>query len=155
MCCTLNLVGVCAVESCIRAVSFFALIQKLYNFFSSSTHCWSIMLQYLKALSGTQSTLVVKKVSDTRWSARSDATKALSKGYRYFQEALKFISEDGNQKTDTHYEAITILKHLSKLETVFLADFWDVILERFNQVSNRKHWSLIQLLNLLNLSWIL
>ena len=78
------------------------------------------MLQYLKAESGTQSTLVVKKVSDTRWSARSDATKALSKGYRCFQEALKFISEDGNQKTDTHYEAITILKHLSKLGNCFL-----------------------------------
>ena len=94
---SLNLDGVCAVESCIAAVSFFAPIQKLYNFFSSSTHCWSIMLQYLKAESGTQSTLVVKKVSGTRWSARSDATKALSKGYRCFQEALKFISEDGNQ----------------------------------------------------------
>ena len=93
------------------------------------------MLQYLEAESGTQSTLVVKKVSDTRWSARSDATKALSKGYRYFQEALKFISEDGNQKTDTHYEAITILKHLSMFETIFLVDFWAVILERFNQVS--------------------
>ena len=50
-------------------------------------------------------------------------------------EALKSISEEGNQKTDTCYEAITILKHRSKLETVFLADFWAVILERFNQVN--------------------
>ena len=52
-----------------------------------------------------------------------------------FSRSLKFISEDGNQKTDTRYEAITILKHLSKLETVFLADFWAFILDRFNQVS--------------------
>ena len=108
---------------------------KLYNFFSGSTHRWSVMLQYLKAESGTQSTLVVKKVSDTRWSARNDATKALSKGYRCLEEALKLISEDGNQKIDARYEAIIILKHLSKLETIFLADFWAVILERFNQVS--------------------
>ena len=96
----LNVVDVCTVESCIGAVSFFAFIQKLYNFFSGSIHRWSVMLQYLKSESGTQSTLVVKNVSDTRWSARSDATKALSKGYRYSQEALKFISEDGNQKTN-------------------------------------------------------
>ena len=34
-----------------------------------------------------------------------------------------------------HYEAIIALKHLATLETVFLADFWAVILERFNQVS--------------------
>ena len=97
----LNLVGVCAVDSCIGTVSFFAFIQKLYKLFSCSTNHWSVMLQYLKAESGTQSTLVVKNVSDTRWSARSDATKVLFKGYKCFQEALKLISEDGNQKTDT------------------------------------------------------
>jgi len=59
----------------------------------------------------------------------------LSKGYIYFQEALKLISENVNQKVDTRYEAKAILKQLSKLETVLLADFWAVILERFNQVS--------------------
>ena len=84
------------------------------------------MLQYLKAENGTHSTLIVKKVSDTRWSARSDAilclATALSKGYGCFLESLKFISEDENQKTDTRYEAITY-------------DLWAVILERFNQVS--------------------
>ena len=63
---SLNLVGVRAVKSCTGTVSFFALIQKLYNFFSGSTHRWSVMLQYLKAESETHSTLVVKKISDTR-----------------------------------------------------------------------------------------
>ncbi|XP_013776641.1 zinc finger MYM-type protein 1-like [Limulus polyphemus] len=132
---SLNLVGVCAVESCIGAVSFFGLIQKLYNFFSGSTQRWSVIPQCLKAESGSESTLVVKRASDAILSTRADATKALSKRYSYFQEALKLISEDVNQKVDTRYEANTILKQLSKLETVLLADFWAVILERFNQVS--------------------
>ena len=35
---SLNLVGVCAVESCIGTVSLFALIQKLYNFFSGLSY---------------------------------------------------------------------------------------------------------------------
>ena len=79
--------------------------------------------------------MVLKRASDTRWSARADATKVLSKGYIYFQEALNLISENVNQKVNTRYEAKAILKQLSKLETVLLADFWAVIFERFNQVS--------------------
>ena len=76
---SLNLVAVCAAESCTGAVSFFGLIQKLYSFFSASTQRWSVMLQCRKAESGSESTLVLKRASDTRWSARADATKALSK----------------------------------------------------------------------------
>lgn len=37
---SLNLVGMCAVESCIDAASFFGFIQTLYIFFSASTHRW-------------------------------------------------------------------------------------------------------------------
>ena len=78
---------------------------------------------------------VLKRASDTRWSARADATKALSKGYICFQEALKLISGDVNHRANTCYEAKAVLKQLSKLETVLLADFWAVILDRFNQVN--------------------
>ena len=90
---SLNLVGVCTVESCTGAVSFFGLIQKLYNFFSASSQRWLVMLQCLEAESEGESTLVLKRASDTKWSARADATKALSKVYICFQEALKLISE--------------------------------------------------------------
>ena len=34
---SLNLIGVCAVESCVEATNFFSLVQKLFTFFSAST----------------------------------------------------------------------------------------------------------------------
>ena len=37
---SLNLVGVHSVDSCLQAVSYFATIQSLYNFFSASTYRW-------------------------------------------------------------------------------------------------------------------
>ena len=42
--------------------------------------------------------MVVKRVSDTRWSARADATKALCKCYDFIVESLHVLSEDINQK---------------------------------------------------------
>ena len=122
-----------------------SVLYKNYNFFSASTQRWSVMLQCLKAESEGESTLVLKRDSDTRWSARADATKALSKGYICFQETLKLISEDVNQRTNTCYEAKAVLKQLSKLETVLLADFRAVILDRFNQVSKSPQHETLEL----------
>ena len=45
---SLNLVGTCAAESCIEAVSFFVTTQALYNFFSSSSHTWGFLLSHVK-----------------------------------------------------------------------------------------------------------
>ena len=130
---SLNLVGVCAVESCAEAISFFGIVQQIFPFFSASTHRWSILLKSL----GSQ--LVVKRVSDTRWSARADATKALAKGYTSIQEALKCIMEDENQKAEARSDAKNLLKRLSSLETAFMAIFWYKILDRFNKVSEHLH----------------
>lgn len=69
---SLNLVGLSAVDCCTDAVSFFGFVQQLYTFFSASTHRWSILSDCL----GPKG-LTVKSLSDTRWSARADAVKAL------------------------------------------------------------------------------
>ena len=73
---SLNLIGVCAVESCVEATNFFSLVQKLFTYFSASTSRWGILVQYLEG-----EKRVLKCLSDTRWSARAEATKALSEGY--------------------------------------------------------------------------
>nr|XP_042913733.1 zinc finger MYM-type protein 1-like [Parasteatoda tepidariorum] len=73
---SLNLVGVAAIESCELAISFFGLIQSIYNFFSASTHRWAILSEKLK------NKLTVKSLSITRWSAdAAEATKSLQEGY--------------------------------------------------------------------------
>ncbi|GFR18135.1 hypothetical protein TNCT_211211 [Trichonephila clavata] len=46
----------------------------------------------------TDSELVVKRVNDTRWCVRADATMALSKDYSSFQKVLQVIAGDGTQK---------------------------------------------------------
>lgn len=67
---------------------------------------------------------VVKRLSDTRWSARADAINALSEGYLQIQEALSRLSEDPKQDRDTANEARSLNKKLDKLETVFLTILW-------------------------------
>lgn len=145
---SLNLVGVCAVESCVGAISFFGLVQAMYNFFSASTHRWTVMLEHLEDKDGERhqnSTLVLKRATGTRWSARADAIKALSYGYSSFQTALQVIAEDVNQKPDTKNEATCLLNDLSKKENVIMAGFWAAILDRINGVSKSLQKETIEL----------
>ncbi|GFR04711.1 uncharacterized protein TNCT_239041 [Trichonephila clavata] len=66
---------------------------------------------------------VVKRVNNTRWCARADATMALSKGYSSFQEALQVIAEDMTQKLQVIHEVKCLLKDLSKKENTTMAGF--------------------------------
>ena len=68
---TLNLVGVDSVESCKEAILYFGRIQQMYNFFSSSPQRWEI----LKEVVGHS----LHSISKTRWSARIDAVKPVTK----------------------------------------------------------------------------
>ncbi|XP_065650283.1 zinc finger MYM-type protein 1-like [Hydra vulgaris] len=60
---------------------------------SVSTHRWDVMMTHVK---NQQECLVPKYPSDTRWSARADAAKAVFKGYHQLQSALQEISRDCN-----------------------------------------------------------
>lgn len=77
---TLNLVGV---HSASAAVNYPSLFLHVYAFFSSSTHTWNVLLSAVIKIS-------VKRVSETRWSARCDAVKALKSG---FTEILNILEE--------------------------------------------------------------
>lgn len=140
---SLNLVGVSATESCVNAISFFGLVQKLFNFFSASTHRWAVMSECLENEAG--STLVLKRVTGTRWCERADATRALSHGYSSFQKALSILAEDVKQKPETIHDAKCLLKDLSKRETAVMSDFWAVILERIDAVSKSLQKETIEL----------
>lgn len=135
---SLNLVGVCAVESCVGATSFFGLVQSMYNFFSASTHRWGVMLKCISDQDNDHPegrVLVVKRVSDTRWCSRADAAKALSEGYTALQRALMVIAEDTSQTPYTIHEAKCLHNDLRRKENVIMAELWATILERINLVS--------------------
>lgn len=126
---SLNLVGSCAVESVTEAVDFFSTLQELYNFFTISTHRWEILVQ--------RTSLRVKSLSQTRWSARHDACYALEKEWSAIIGALEFIAESRDEKPTTRSEATGLQRKLQHLETAILVIVWNVILDRFNAASKK------------------
>ncbi|XP_023223874.1 uncharacterized protein LOC111625076 [Centruroides sculpturatus] len=65
----LNLAGVHAASTTPGMITFFSTVQRLFNFFSSSTTRWDILMKCLK--------LSLKSFSDTRWSSKASAIKVL------------------------------------------------------------------------------
>lgn len=124
---SLNLIGTAAAECCQNAVSFFSFLQELYNFFSASTSRWEVLLG-----EGSRS---VKGLSQTRWSARSDACEALRKSWKQIFTALTKLSDDVQQKPVTRHIAAGLLREMSKLETCIMVEFWGRILKRMNAVN--------------------
>ncbi|XP_065662667.1 zinc finger MYM-type protein 1-like [Hydra vulgaris] len=123
---SLNLVGQCSVSECINSINYFGVLQSLYSFFVASTHRWDL-------LKGNHVTL--KRLSDTRWSCRSDASKSLVENFDGIHAALCHIAEDTEEKSDTRHEALCLLNKITKLEFAFMAVLWHHILKRFNAVS--------------------
>ena len=79
--------------------------------------------------------LVVKSLSDTRWSARADAVKALCAGYEAIKSALLDIGVDDQQNGTTRHDAKSLAGSMDTLETALMSVFWNVILTRYNETS--------------------
>ncbi|OCU00520.1 hypothetical protein XELAEV_18006298mg [Xenopus laevis] len=115
-----------------EAVSFFYILQQLYNLFSASTARWEMLISHLQ-----RKATVVKNLSTTRWSARSDACLSLRRSWKEIIEALDAIDDDVSQTPTTQNQAAGLSKNLQKLETAIMTVFWSFILERFNATSKR------------------
>ncbi|XP_040197362.1 zinc finger MYM-type protein 1-like [Rana temporaria] len=126
---SLNLVGVKAAECCLQCVKFFDFVQRLYSFFSASTHRWNILATSLGK------NIVVKRLSDTRWSAHFDAVHALHEGFEKIKNALDSVSADTEQEVNTRREAKGLSDKMENLETIFLTILWNDVLERVNKTS--------------------
>lgn len=106
---SLNLVGVHSVDCCEEAVNFFSFLQMLYNFFSGSTHRWTILTNSLEK-KDKERLLFLKSLSDTRWACHSEACRALTINYKIILTVLFEISESKNENGDTKYNAKVLLK---------------------------------------------
>lgn len=128
---SLNLVGVnCVENSCQEATDFFDTLQSTYACCASSTHRWNTVFG-----DNTDITLSLKSLSNTRWSARADSTRALHDNYARIMEALQGIASDSEERQDTRNEAAALCAKLARLETALLAIFWDRVLQRFKMTS--------------------
>lgn len=130
---SLNLVGQCAAECCDEASKFFLFLESLYTFFSGSTYRWSILNDALKMDGANLPT--VKRLSDTRWSARADATYAITNSFHAIKDSLNKIAENKLQKSDCRQRARGILATMEKLETGIMIILWNQILQRFQMTS--------------------
>lgn len=106
----------------------------MYNFWSASTHRWSILKEHLGS---SPTTVTLKSLSDTRWCARADAVKALYLGYANVMSALESIADDNEQKSMTRHEAQCLSSAMDTLENAIMIDMWHSILTRFNATSEK------------------
>lgn len=128
---SLNLVGNCAAESCSGAVSYFNFVQNIYVYFSSSTRRWNILKNCLKDTKSKN----IKRLCDTRWSARSDAVSALKLNYKYIKDALSELSRSEYEKPIGKIEAKKLSQNFDNYEIALLTVLWDKLLQRINSTN--------------------
>lgn len=121
-CCghSLNLVGKAAANSTVAAVKYFELVQSIYVFFTASTERYNLLLDNL---SKNEKFLVPKSLSETRWSCRADAVKAIVLGYNSIKTILGKICDDCEQKSLVKVEAEGLFNKLCSLEVAFFLYF--------------------------------
>ena len=112
---SLNLAGVNAVGSSEVSETFFAVVERIYSFFSASTHRWEVLLKFVPN--------VVKRVTDTRWSAHYEAVKALQQYFIGVVGALNKLC-DQNENIDTRGQARGILAAIQRFSFVSFLQFW-------------------------------
>lgn len=129
---SLNLIGNYAADSCSAAIQYFMFVHNLFTFFSASTHRWKILTNNLKMC---KNSVTVKRVCNTRWSARADAVLALKLGFTHIKQALTEICKPEEEKKGTIVEASSLLKKMDKYKTALMTVIWNTILQRLNATS--------------------
>lgn len=122
---SLNLVGVHSASSCPEAVSLFGIVQKVFVFFVSSTTRWDIMKKCTKTN--------LKGSSQTRWSAKHVAVKALLNNLPEVVKSLEEIKETLN--AESKYEAGQLLHAVKNFEFIINLTIWANILREINRVN--------------------
>jgi len=137
---SLNLVGSSAAECCSSAVSYFGIVQSVYTFLSASPQRWSKFKEAMK-----DNSFVLQGLSETRWSARSDATRAFYDNYIEIRQALSDIAESERQPPAAVHEAKSLIKHLDHFETALMCVIWKDLLQKINIVNKGLQESGIEL----------
>lgn len=127
---TLNLVVSDAAQSSVISISYFGVLQRLYNLFSSSVQHWEILEKHV-----TQ--LTVKSLSTTRWEARIDSVKVMRYYLPEVIEALSALEDHSIAKKDsvTLSTATSIKTELMTWRFVLCTVIWYSILYHINRIS--------------------
>ena len=122
-CHSLNLCGVHSAECCPQVITFFGVVQKLYNLFSSSPQRWEILTSSVGCS--------LHNPSETRWSARVDSVKPFAAHLPGIMTALSQVQEV-NLIPETHSDVVGMISYLSSFESILMASLWLKILAAIN-----------------------
>ena len=113
---SLNFASVHAVASSEHSATFFAVVKRVYTFFSDFTQRWEVLLKHVP--------IMVKRVIDTRWSAHYKAVKAVQHCFLDVVSALNELC-DQNEKIDTRGQTHGILDAIQRFSFVSFLEFLD------------------------------
>ncbi|CAH0400600.1 unnamed protein product [Chilo suppressalis] len=124
---SLNLVCLHAASVEAKSVTFFGTLERCYAFFSMSTHRWEVLL----AATGKS----LKRIQDTRWSARGDAVIMMHKHYKEILTALEKLTAP-EESSNTRADAGTLLVALESFSFLCFLGFWELVLLEINDAQN-------------------
>jgi hypothetical protein len=107
-CHSLNLTLCDMAKSCVKAISFFGIVQQIYVLFSSSTKRWDVLINHVESLT-------VKSWSNTRWESRIKSVKAIRFQAPKIRSALLQLSKDKDVEAKDRSDAKIYLKCLEPL----------------------------------------
>lgn len=138
----LNLAGVHASSTEPEMVTFFGTVQRIFNFFSSSTSRWETVMKTMK--------LSLKGFSDTRWSSKANAVKALRTQLPHVKKSLEEIAKDSNAEAVSNAKSLLVQLNYSFICTLIV---WDKILqciERTNIALQKQNLAIDKATKLIN-----
>ena len=74
----------------------------------------------------------VKSLSQTRWSARAEACRAVRKKFTEIRQCLINLSDSSIESAQTRNEAKNLAKQMETLEVALITVFWNKVMDRFN-----------------------
>ncbi|XP_054283324.1 zinc finger MYM-type protein 1-like [Macrosteles quadrilineatus] len=127
---SLNLVVNDSALSCNEAVGFFMIIQEVYNYFSASTHRWSVLKKHVTSLT-------VKPLSETRWESRIDAVIPFRYQLGEIFDALFELSTDSAIDAYRRNAALGLARKVKNYRFICSLIVWHAILSRINVISKQ------------------
>nr|XP_017228896.1 PREDICTED: zinc finger MYM-type protein 1-like [Daucus carota subsp. sativus] len=128
-CHSLNLTLCDAANSCVRAISFFGVVQRVYTLFSSSPKRWKVLLDNVPSLT-------VKSLCNTRWESRIKSVKAIRFQAPQIRLALLELRDNSNDPKSVS-EAESLIGLLENFEFLLGMVIWYDILFSINMVSKK------------------
>lgn len=128
-CCphNLNLAIEHAAESSNEAKNFFGILNRLYKLFGKSTKRWAILEEHLP--------ITLKSLSETRWSARADATRTVIEQLPEVIDALFAVREDTTCDSETSSKVTSLVQAIESFDFLVSLVVWHKVLNTVNRAS--------------------